>query len=55
MLFTITTFRKVNFLNKNWLNDRKVNCKLSFNLIKFIEMNVGVVGIVFENHQLTNL
>jgi hypothetical protein len=47
---------KLIFLNKNWLNDPRINFKSSFNLINFIEMNVGVVGIVFENHhQLTNL
>ncbi len=46
---------KLMFVNKNWLNDQRVDCKSSFNSINFIEMNVIVVGIVFENHQLTNL
>jgi hypothetical protein len=41
MLFTIKNFRKFIFLSKNWPSDPIDGCKLPFNLVKLIQINLG--------------
>jgi hypothetical protein len=38
----LENFKNLIFVNKNWLNDPRIGCKTSSNLVEFIETNVDL-------------
>jgi hypothetical protein len=61
MLFTIENLKKLIFVNQNWPNDVRVDCKPLFNLVELIEKDLGYEELEefedsFERHdELLNI
>jgi hypothetical protein len=44
----LENLNKLTFVNKNWPNDLRINCKSLFNLVDFIETNVNLEKVLLK-------
>jgi hypothetical protein len=48
MSHVINNLEKLNFVNKNWHNNVRANCKAPLNLVKLIKFNIRLIGELEE-------
>jgi hypothetical protein len=48
MSHVINNLEKLNFVNKNWHNNVRADCKAPLNLVKFIKFSIRLMGELKE-------